>query len=508
MKNIICFACLITLTLATTINIPTDYPTIQQGIEQAAVGDLILIQPGLYQESINFLGKDITVSSLYITTNDKTYIDQTIIDLNNAGVVLFANNETNNAMLTGLTIRNGSGYSINFETVGGGICCCNNSSPTLQHLIIENCQSNWGGGITILQSSAVVNDMTIRNCNGTPHDASSGFGGFGGGILIMNSPMVIINDSHIYTNHCFQGGGVYVYESMVTLNRCAITNNTGSLGAGLYVDVSPQVEINHCQISNNFAHDPINMSIVAGGGGINVNDSNLLINSTVISDNTAEVGAGIYVADISNHLMVINKTTIVNNTNNDLLDNEGGPGIRGMDNALILVLNSIIWNNTNQINEEAANIYLFNDSSLEIAYSDIQSFYDGIQGNCFFHSGNLDADPLFVTNENSSYIPSEFSPCIDGGHINFVFDNGSLVTTSPNDFLGGAPDFGAYEFPDFVPGDINGDGQLNVIDLIEIIELIINEEFSEEDLLYCDVSDDNLLNISDIIILVIAILAN
>ncbi|MBC8383414.1 MAG: hypothetical protein H8E22_06400, partial [Candidatus Cloacimonetes bacterium] len=77
-------------TFSDTINIPADYSTIQAGINAAIAGDIVLAQPGTYVENINFNGKNITVASLFITTQDTSHISQTIIDGNqNGSVVIF-----------------------------------------------------------------------------------------------------------------------------------------------------------------------------------------------------------------------------------------------------------------------------------------------------------------------------------------------------------------------------------------------------------------------------------
>ena len=68
------------LALAGTINIPADYPTIQEGIDAASPGDTVLVQPGTYVENINYNGQNIVVGSLTLTTGDSAYISQTIID--------------------------------------------------------------------------------------------------------------------------------------------------------------------------------------------------------------------------------------------------------------------------------------------------------------------------------------------------------------------------------------------------------------------------------------------
>ena len=48
---------------ADILHVPGDFPTIQAAIDAAMDGDEVEVHPGTYNETINFLGKAITVRS-------------------------------------------------------------------------------------------------------------------------------------------------------------------------------------------------------------------------------------------------------------------------------------------------------------------------------------------------------------------------------------------------------------------------------------------------------------
>ena len=54
----------------------------------------------------------------------------------------------------------------------------------------------------------------------------------------------------------------------------------------------------------------------------------------------------------------------------------------------------------------------------------------------------------------------------------------------------------------YIPGDVTGDGYLNVMDVVMIVDLILNDEFD----MYSDMNQDGILNIMDVIALVNMIL--
>ena len=204
---------------ANIINIPADQPTIQQGIDVSVDGDVVLVQPGTYLENIDFDGKNITVASLFHTTQDTSFISQTIIDGNQDGwVVTFENEEMATAVLKGLTITNGtigircyaSGPSLLYLKItnnsGRGLWCWKGSTPRLRNTLVT---TNSGGGIECSTgSNLILENVTITN--NTASDK-------GGGIYCSESNLNFDSENrcNIYQNNVLnsRGCGVDIYSS-------------------------------------------------------------------------------------------------------------------------------------------------------------------------------------------------------------------------------------------------------------------------------------------------------
>ena len=93
---------------STVINVPGDYPTIQGALDAAQDGDIIEVGAGTYTENINYNGKNIVVGSLYLTTQDTSYISSTVIDGNHSGpVVTFMNEENRGCGANGFDFNSG-----------------------------------------------------------------------------------------------------------------------------------------------------------------------------------------------------------------------------------------------------------------------------------------------------------------------------------------------------------------------------------------------------------------
>ena len=84
------------------------YKSIQQAIIQAESGDEIIVSKGIYNENIDFWGKNITIRSS--DPNNPDIVADTVIDGGNEGYVAsFYSAEDSNAVLSGFTLRNGNG---------------------------------------------------------------------------------------------------------------------------------------------------------------------------------------------------------------------------------------------------------------------------------------------------------------------------------------------------------------------------------------------------------------
>ncbi len=403
--SIIIISLVLTLNLlAVIINIPQDYSTIQEGINVSVNTDTILVQPGTYTENINYNGKAVIVGSLFLTTQDTTYISQTIIDGNqNDTVIRFECSEDSTSVLTGFTITNG------YADYGGGIYCSVNSSPKLFNLlIIDNWSDYYGGGLTLLDCNSVLLDEIKLYGNQS--------GGFGGNLYISNSN-IIISNSIINNGSAFNyGGGIICYNSILDFENVQICNNGSSFGAGIYSD-GCNISLRKSMINNNGSE--------SGAAIMGINSDIEIINSIIANNGCFQYG--VISCSSSNEVYIIN-SILVNNTAQSPAGNLFG----GID----FIFNSILYNNT----EPHLN------TNTIVHYSNIQDGWEGV--------GNIDSDPIFLNPTEDDYHLQNNSPCIGAGideiEINenwyYAPDIDIEGNQRPNP-TGSMPDMGAYENP-------------------------------------------------------------
>jgi hypothetical protein len=382
--------------LGSTLHVPSQYPTIQAGIDAASDGDSVLVADGIYtgdgNKNIDFQGKAIAVLS-------ENGADNTIIDCENEGRgVYFRHDEQPTSVFSGFMIT--GGYMV--EGDGGGIFV-EHAHPTITNCVIaSNASECNGGGIACLFSDAVIvncvmignagtwssggmhlnhSDVTLGHCNFKGNIAffAGGLGceqsqplivdcnflensatGDGGGMFIGFYSWVEIRHCVFEGNSAERGGGIWCYKGTAIVERCIIAGNRANNGGGYYCDLDADNYIINCTLSGNLAE--------TNGGGIFINPGNTAVINTIIAG--SEGNGGVFFSGNTNADIRFS----------DFHDNENGP-FTGMAPP---ALGQLITVNANGDSCDA------------------------------FH--NILLDPLFVAlSGDSAFYLTEDSPCIDAG---------------------------------------------------------------------------------------------
>ena len=399
---------LLSFTFAETYLVPADFSTIQSAINSSSDGDSIIVSPGEYDESIDFNGKAIVLTSRYILDNDSLLIGLTIIDAQqNGSVATFNNSESNSSVLQGFTLQNGNGNEEDpddngsFYTYGGGIYC-EESEPTIKDCIIQNNVANQGGGggIFCYNASPVFYGCTISE--NTTDDV-------GGGLYTRQTSNPQFYNCTFLNNTAEFGGGCYLRnESTPIMDNVLFQENlANNSGGGISLKDNSDLEGNNIRLIGNEAEGL--------GGGLYVNNADPDFSFLLLANNLASSGGGTYIRN--NSSVVFSNVTIANNTAGLY-----GDGIYLRDNSDLVVLNSVIWSNG------SSPIYFRSDGEeveMSVNYSLIQGSEDSIDDNengvIEWGTGNIDEEPYFCNAPGGNYYIRQNSPCLYGG------EDGSLV---------------------------------------------------------------------------------
>ena len=305
-------------------------------------------------------------------------------------------------------------------------------------------------------SGAVLSGFTITRGNGQTHDPSRPYENWGGAILILNSGFVDISDCTLFNNIVSGfGGAIASIASSPVISHCIIENNSASSGGGgllIYKD-SPD-GLTPLILSCSITHNPGNNPVISRGAGVYLIQSSATFYNCVIASNSATNNGGAFF--LTNPCSPnINHCTISNNSVSGSGNGYGGGGICSFSKCAPLVTNSILWGNTAATGAE---VYLFG-SSLAVSYSDVNRGEQDVnlylspsaQTEIVWGDGNINQDPLFVGEEDYHLSPN--SPCIDTGidpvsvsrAVEPLEEFNSDIEGDPR-VLGEGPDMGADEF--------------------------------------------------------------
>jgi hypothetical protein len=228
------------------------------------------------------------------------------------------------------------------------------------------------------------------------------------------------------------GGGIQTAYTYLTISNSIVRNNYAGWGGGIYVNANTSPSILNCEVSNNTAGTT--------GGGISIYQySAAVVTNSVIVKNTCNGGGGgggVFVGNYPDNVRFYNCVVASN-----LSTTSPGNNIRIWKSAISTgprFYNIIVWGSDNSIN-----FLEVGSEATDFNYCAIQAYATGYT-NCINLSGtNTDpAGPNFynVTPGSEDYRINYISPCRDAGT-----SSGAPAT----DYLGksriGNYDIGAYE---------------------------------------------------------------
>ena len=198
--------------------------------------DEIVVAPGTYFETIDFLGKAIWLHS----SNGP---DVTTIDAQGTGtVVTCESGEGPGTIFDGFTITGGSIVA----GVGGGMYI-ESSSPTLTNCTFSGNSASNGAGMFNF------GDATVTNC--TFEGNSAGLAG--GGMYSSGDNVTVTSCTFTGNTSKSSGGGMLISGDSVMVTDCTFTaNSAGTIGGGMSIG---GISVTNCTFEGNSAE-------LSGGG--------------------------------------------------------------------------------------------------------------------------------------------------------------------------------------------------------------------------------------------------
>jgi predicted outer membrane repeat protein len=250
--------------MAAVIGVPADVPTIQDAVDVAEPGDVVLVAAGTWNETINVRGKSIVLrgaAGSLATTLDGRGLE--------GSVIRCVGEETAETRIEGFTITGGSG-DVNAHgsdsTIGGGLLIVG-SSPTIFDCVFRENRATLHGGAAycgenanatfqdcVFQSNVGEKGGAVFNIRSNPRFSECTFIGnladYGGGGVYNDrqcSPSFI--GCHFDSNEAiYNGGAIYDYESSGSISECSFARNTAAFkGGAVYIAYRSDSVIANCR---------------------------------------------------------------------------------------------------------------------------------------------------------------------------------------------------------------------------------------------------------------------
>ena len=248
--------------------------------------------------------------------------------------------------------------------------------------------------------------------------------GEGAGISITGGSPELRQCRIIRNKSLGMAGGVINAGADTLFMDCVFDNNRGDTGAGVLSSGPATPRFFNCVFSSNDGEALMNITNSnaaltncvfygnsAGSGAAIYNTGNTtILTNCAFYDNQATYGGGGAIYNYQGAMGVYN-CTFTNNQAAGIYYGRGG-GAMYMYNGYAILINSVIWGNTDPAD---AQVQLDYGSLAEVLYSDIQGGQAEIvldyYSDVYWYSGNLNINPGFTSD---GHLQSG-SPCIDAG---------------------------------------------------------------------------------------------
>ncbi|HOF60271.1 MAG TPA: right-handed parallel beta-helix repeat-containing protein [Candidatus Latescibacteria bacterium] len=251
-----------------------------------------------------------------------------------------------------------------------------------------NTSTSWGGAAYIEGAGAI----TFSSCT----FESNTSGTKGGAVAVYRSTgLISFQATEFRGNHSGSESGIvelYGAAGVVvtaTFTDCLVENNTAASDAMIYGENYSNTTITNCVFRNNTGS--------SHGAGLELYGGNAFatVTGSVFANNTASRGAAMSIKWYAT-LNATNCTFVGNN----ITEAGMGGAVYAYYNTTVNLKNCVVWGNTpNQMYAQS--------TTINVTYSDVQGGWGG--------TGNIDADPLFVSAATGDYRLQPASPCIDTG---------------------------------------------------------------------------------------------
>ncbi len=341
---------------AADLRVPADFSSLADALAAATAGDQVILSPGIHTAfNVDLVG-GVTI------VGDPDAPDRVVLSAGGQGRVLRAESLDLPAILIGLTLSDGRADGTNsYDASGGGLLVSRAEVRLEDCRLVDNHAAGSGGSLRVAHG-----DVVLVRCELSGNSAGKG----GGGMDVSYGASGDALDCTFADNESAWGGGVAVRAtSDAALRRCRLVSNRSLTGPGL-------------------------------GGGLACDlGAAPLLNQTLIADNVARHGAGLYVA--SDAAPELHLVTMDGNE-----AEEAGGGIYCRD-ATTSLDRSIISNNV------GAAVTCPGDDQLTVTGSVIHGNsggdWTGQLAARLGVDGNLNVDPLFCGADDRHL--QDGSPC-------------------------------------------------------------------------------------------------